>query len=54
MKARNHKEFKRKEAFLKEKLDLDQDRLGLKLKELRFEYAVKLFSFLTDFLSSKK
>ena len=54
MKARNHKEFKEKEAFLEEKLELEQGRFELKLKELQFEYIGKGFNILKTILSSKK
>lgn len=54
MKARNHKEFKRREAFLKEKLELEQGRLELKLKELQFEYIGKGFNFLKGIFKSSK
>ena len=54
MKAKNHKDFKKKEAFLLEKLELEQGKLELKLKELQFEYLGKGFNFLKGFLSSRK
>lgn len=54
MKARNHKEFKEKEAFLKDKLELEQGRFELKLKELQFEYIGKGFSFLKGIYNSLK
>ena len=53
MKAKNHKDFKQKEAYLEEKLELDQGKLELKLKELQFEYIGKVLSILKGFLSKK-
>jgi hypothetical protein len=54
MKLRSHKEFKQREDYLKQKLQLNQSQVELKLKELQFRYLGKGFNFLKKIFTSRK
>ena len=53
MKTLSPKKFKEREAYLKEKLGLEQDRLELKVKEIQFEFLGRGLNILKSFFSSK-